>query len=316
TNETAAPLVALMFPGQGSQYAGMGKDLVGESSTAARVFEKADDILGYSLSRIMVGDDRDKLQRTIYTQPAVFVHSMALWAVLREHCEISPIVAAGHSLGEYSALCAADVLDFEQALDIIRVRATAMEEAQPPGSCGMAALVGPPGDEAVAMVEADRGDDVLEAANFNSPEQVVVSGHLSAVGRLVTTAKGRKRTKAVMLPVSSAFHTSLMQSARDALAEKLSAVRLGEGKFQVLANVNGEPYDSGETAKDLMIDQVVKPVQWVECVRTMKKLGASLFLEIGPGKVLSGLLRRIDRKARAVSISNLESIRAFQGADQ
>ncbi len=291
----------------------MARDLVQGSSRARHILQQADDILGYSLSHLMVAEDGDELNRTVHTQPAVFVHSMALLELLRERVTLSPMIAAGHSLGEYSALCAAGVLSFDEALDIIRVRAKEMDEAQPTGTCAMAALIGLTRERALALVDAHRGDEVLEAANFNAPDQVVVSGHLAAVRRAVDGVKEERKAKAVVLPVSSAFHTSLMGPARDALNRRLVGVSLAQAQFPVVANVSGRIYPSGDAAKELMIEQVVKPVLWEDCVRTMLDRGASVFVEVGPGKVLSGLLRRIDRTARAVSISDMEAIRTFEG---
>jgi [acyl-carrier-protein] S-malonyltransferase len=307
--------VALIFPGQGSQFAGMAKELAQESLLARTLLQRADDLLGYSLSKIMAGEQGDELNRTVHTQPAVFVNSMALLEVLRERYPLRPAMAAGHSLGEYSALCAAGVLGFDEALDIIRVRAEGMDTAQPVGACAMAALVGPTREEALRIVEAQRGDQVLEAANFNAPDQVVISGHAEAVGRVLEAIKSEKRSRGVMLPVSSAFHTGLMAPAKEALRSRLERVIPGKALFPVIANVNAEPYpDSGTRIKELLTEQVVRPVLWEECVRTMRRNGADLFLEIGPGKVLTGLMKRIERAVSAVSVSNLAGIDSLQGA--
>jgi [acyl-carrier-protein] S-malonyltransferase len=291
----------------------MASDLVRVSAAARRVLERADDVLGYSLSKIMFSDQGEDLDRTIHTQPAVFVHSMALLEVLREHCDPDPIIAAGHSLGEYSALCAAGVLTFDTALEIIRVRAEGMDAAQPPGTCGMAAFIGPGRDAVHRMVAEHRGEDVLEAANFNAPDQVVVSGHLAAVKRFVAAAGAVKRARAVLLPVSSAFHTELMEPARRLLAEKLAGTALKEPGFPVAANVDGGLHTFPEGTRQLLIDQVVRPVLWEDCVHTMRRAGAELFVEVGPGKVLTGLMRRIDRKARTVNLSSFGDITSFAG---
>lgn len=312
----ASESIALMFPGQGSQYPGMGADLARESAAARQLMERADDILRYSLSEIMLEDRKEELDRTINTQPAVFVHSMALLELLRERCPFTPTIAAGHSLGEYSALCAAGVLNFDDALKLIQVRAKGMDQAQPAGTCGMAALIGPTKDEALEIVESNRHNDVLEAANFNAPDQVVVSGHLSAVGRVIEAAKERDRARGVKLPVSSAFHTCLMEPAKQTLSEELGIVALKSSQFPVVANVTGQQYPSLAETKNLLIDQVVNPVLWVDCVQTMLKSRPSLFVEVGPGKVLTGLLHRIERKARAISISDMYGISAFEGVMQ
>ena len=305
------PQLALMFPGHGSQYPGMARDLIQGSARAREILERADDILGYSLSRLMVAEDGDELNRTVHTQPAIFVHSVALLELLRERVPLSPMIAAGHSLGEYSALCAAGVLSFDEALDVIRVRAQGMDEAQPAGTCAMAALMGLTKERALALIEAHRGDEVLEAANFNAPDQVVVSGRLPAVKRILAAAQLERKARAVMLPVSSAFHTGLMEPARDALDKRLASVSLAQGRFPVVANVTGRPYPPGDAGREMMIEQVVRPVLWEDCVRTMLDAGADFFVEVGPGKVLGGLLRRIDRTARSTSISSIEAIETF-----
>jgi [acyl-carrier-protein] S-malonyltransferase len=305
--------IALMFPGQGSQFPGMAIDLVREVPVARAILEKADDILGYSLSRIMAGESGDALNRTVHTQPAIFTHSMALFQALVERCPISPVMAAGHSLGEYSALCAAGVLSFEDALDIIRVRAQGMDDAQPPNTCSMAAIVGLSKDDVVRYVNEAREDQVLEAANFNAPDQVVISGHAEAVDRVLAAVKNEKRTRAVSLPVSSAFHTPLMESAKEALKSRLESVSPRKARFPVVANVTGQAYpDSEEEVKRLLTEQVVRPVLWEDSVRRMRSCGAEVFLEIGPGKALAGLLRRIDRTALAVSISDTSSMIAYE----
>jgi [acyl-carrier-protein] S-malonyltransferase len=306
--------IALMFPGQGSQFPGMAADLAAESPKARALLARADEILGYPLSRIMAGDRADELNRTVHTQPAIFIHSMALLEVLRDGFHLEPIMAAGHSLGEYSALCAAGVLSFEDALDVIRVRALGMEQAQPSGTCCMAALVGIPKEGVLRLVELHRGEEVLEAVNFNAPDQVVISGHVEAVNRAVEAAKKEKKTRAVMLPVSSAFHTSLMQPAKEALRARLDNVSAGSPSFPVIANVNAQEYPASDHGvKLLLTEQVVRPVLWEDCIRTMRENGAETFVEIGPGKVLAGLLRRIDREAVAINVSDLAGVRAFQG---
>lgn len=305
--------MAVVFPGQGSQFIGMASDLAEEVPAARQLLEQANDILGYSLTSYMAGDHGDELNRTVFTQPAIFVHSMALWQTLRVCCPVCPVVSAGHSLGEYSALCAAGVLSFEDALRVVQVRGQSMDESQPPGTCGMAALVGMQRDAVIATVDACRGSDVLEAANFNAPDQIVVSGHITALDRVIEAVKGQRRAKAVMLSVSSAFHTSLMEPAREALRHGLQSVHTEEGAFPVIANVNARPHPQGnDEIKALLTEQVVRPVLWEDSVRAMIAMGVQTFVEVGPGKVLTGLLRRIDRNARAINISDREGIRSLE----
>ncbi len=303
---------ALLFPGQGSQYPGMALDLARDYPAARSLLVRADEVLGYSLTRIMSGEYKDELNRTIHTQPAVFVHSMAILEILKEISPLTPSMAAGHSLGEYTALCAAGVMDFEDALSIIRVRAEGMEESQPAGTCGMAALIGVSRDQAKELVQRFRGDLVLEAANFNAPDQVVISGHIENLNRVLEHLKNERRIRAVMLPVSSAFHTHLMQPARDALRVKLADVVMKPPVFSVISNASAQPYSTSDVdIKQLLVDQVVSPVLWEDSIRAMLSSGVGLFVEIGPGKVLTGLLRRIDRAARAINISGIEDLRSF-----
>lgn len=201
------------------------------------------------------------------------------------------------------------MLDFGEALDIIRVRAEGMDNAQPAGTGAMAAIIGLSRQEVLKIVETVRGPQVLEAANFNAPDQVVISGHAEAIGRVLEAVKKEKRTRAVTLPVSSAFHTSLMGPAKEALRARLSKVTPGKSNFPVIANLNAEPYpDSEHGVKHLLTEQLISPVLWEDCIRAMRANGAETFIEIGPGKVLTGLMRRIERSASAVNISDLAGI--------
>lgn len=310
---SAFPSVALVFPGQGSQFPGMCTELAREFPACRSILERADALLGYSLTSIMNGDHGEELNRTVHTQPAVFVHSMALWEVLRGSCDLNPLVAAGHSLGEYSAMCAAGVISFEEALETVRVRATAMDESQPAGTCGMAAVIGVGREDVEAAVETCREDNVLQPANFNAPDQVVVSGHVTALNRLIEAIKTHRRSRTVLLPVSSAFHTSLMEPARELLRQQLEKVATREAAFPVMSNVTAEVHPSSDREiKRLLTEQVVRPVRWEDCVRKMLTMGAETFVEIGPGKVLTGLLKRIDRNARAINVSDPESLRSFE----
>jgi [acyl-carrier-protein] S-malonyltransferase len=306
--------VALMFPGQGSQFPGMAKDLISESSKAREILERADDCAGYFLSKIMEGEPPGELDCTRHTQPAIFVHSVALLEEFRSTYSVSPVVVAGHSLGEYSALYAAGVLDFESALRIILVRARGMEEAQPSSTCGMAAIIGMSKERALELVETCRGSDVLEIANFNAPDQMVISGHMKTVHRAVEAVRKEKRTRAVVLNVSSAFHTRLMEPSLEALRGELGQVSFGQAAYPVVANLDAQTYPSVESEiKERLVNQVVHPVLWEDCVKTMMNRGAKTFIEIGPGKVLAGLLRRIEKAATAINVSDLQSLRSLQG---
>ncbi len=307
--------IALMFPGQGAQFPGMASDIVSQDNECARILESADRILGYPLSEIMAGKRGDELNHTVYTQPAIFVHSMLVWRLVQRRLNIRPMVAAGHSLGEYSALCAAGALDFADALRIVKVRAECMHSAQPLGSCGMAAVIGIPVERVREIVSSVRERSVLDLANLNSPEQSVISGEISALDRAVQMAGKEKRSRVVGLHVSSAFHTSLMESARETLSDSLNEIHFGAIQFTVIANVNAVPYPAQDRdMKSLLLDQVVSPVLWEACVRKMISMGARIFLEIGPGKVLSGLLKRIDRSVSAISVSDFQGVVNLDGA--
>jgi [acyl-carrier-protein] S-malonyltransferase len=300
---------ALIFPGQGSQYSGMGNDLL-QFPSGRDFLSRADAVLGYSLSELM-SSDGDALNRTVYTQPAVFTHSAVVLDRLNA-AGFRLIAAAGHSLGEYTALYSAGVFTFEHALSVIQIRAKAMDEAQSAGSCGMAAVIGMPRDTLLDLIKSCACGDVLEAVNFNAPDQIVVSGHTSAINRLTESAKSHRRVRTVMLPVSSAFHTPLMDSAAGQIASALDAIEFSEPKFPVVSNVTGKPYPSApEEMRKLLVEQMTRPVLWQDCVHSLLEAGAIRLLEVGPGKVLTGLAKRIDRNINAVSVSDISSFNAF-----
>ena len=216
--------VALMFPGQGSQFPGMALDIIHENSDSRETLALADEILGYPLSRIMEGKIGDELNQTVHTQPAIFVHSMLVWRLLEKQPGLKPMVAAGHSLGEYSALCAAGVLTFEDALRLVQTRAEAMNKAQSAGSCGMTAVMGVPVDRIHEIVESAKRDSVLVIVNYNSPDQFVISGTRDAIDRATDILSKERRSRVVSLPVSSAFHTRLMESALESLKSILDEI--------------------------------------------------------------------------------------------
>ncbi len=307
--------LAVIFPGQGSQFRGMANDLLEQSESARDIMAQADSILGFELSKIMADPAGDGLGRTIFTQPAIFVHSLMLWNILRSATAILPRVAAGHSLGEYSALCAAGALSFEDALSCIRVRSAAMDNAQPPGLCGMMAVVGLSVKRVGEILEDLSGDDPVKIANFNSPDQAVLSGTLAALKTVATSFSQEKRCRCVMLPVSSAFHTDYMSPAKDELLQFLNNVEFKAPVFPVISNVTASifPEDPFEVRR-LLAEQVVSPVLWNDTISSMQTLAPERFLEIGPGKVLTGLMKRIDRAADCRTISELADIQAFIGA--
>jgi [acyl-carrier-protein] S-malonyltransferase len=307
--------IAVMFPGQGSQFPGMCSDVVAQDPESRATLEFADEILGYPLSQIMEGKNGDDLNQTVYTQPAIFVHSMLMWRLIQRKIGLKPAGAVGHSLGEYSALCAAGVLSFEDALKLVKIRSEAMNSAQAPGSCGMAAIIGVPHDRISEILSSVRQESVLSIANYNSPDQFVISGSIDAVDRAVEALNREKRSRVVRLPVSSAFHTELMGPATKILEKSLEGVSFIASRIPVIANYSAQPYptSSGEM-RSLLLKQLVSPVLWESCVRKMIEMGMGLFVEIGPGKVLSGLVKRIDRSVSVIAVQDIQAIEELVGA--
>ncbi len=287
--------IGFIFPGQGSQKVGMGRDWAEAHAQARAAFEEADDVLGFSLSRLCWEGPEEELQLTANTQPAILTCSIAMHRVIAGG-ELTPVAMAGHSLGEYSALVAAGALDFGTALALVRRRGELMQQAVPVGAGAMAALMGLDA-EAVGEVARDAGGDgVCAVANFNSPQQTVIAGHKPAVERAVTLAKERGVRIAKMLPVSAPFHSPLMRPAREALEPYLGAAELRDPAVPVVTNIDAVPVRRGDLARDALKRQVDGPVRWVESIRWMiDRGGVDTFVEVGPGKVLTGLGRRIDK---------------------
>lgn len=303
---------ALVFPGQGSQKVGMGKDLCRAHPEARAVFGRADAALGFSLSRICFAGPEESLRLTATTQPAVLVTALAALEVLRARlaAEWSSLVAcaAGHSLGEYAALVAAGALDFEDAVRTVRRRGGYMQEAVPVGRGAMAAVIGVPLEQVEDLCRAARGDDVLDPANLNAPDQIVVAGAAAAVDRLASLAKIRGAAKVIRLPVSAPFHCSLMAGAQARLAEDLGTLPLRDAAFPVLLNVSGRPERAAAKFRGALLRQVTAPVRWVDTVMAFRGLGAGTQVEVGPGRVLSGLARRIDPGLELLNVEDPASL--------
>jgi [acyl-carrier-protein] S-malonyltransferase len=295
--------IVFLFPGQGSQAIGMGKELAGNYPVARQTFEEADEALGYKLSELCFEGPEEKLKLTEITQPAILTASVAAWRVLQEK-GLKPDFVAGHSLGEYSAHVAAGTLTFADAVRTVRNRGKYMQEAVPVGVGAMAAIVGMPLAKVTEIaIEAAQGE-VCQAANINSPEQIVLSGNAGAVGRAVKLATGRGAKKAVSLPVSAPFHCSLMQPAQDRLAVDLAALSFQNPSCSVVCNVDATIVTSADASRDALIRQVTGTVKWEPSVRLLIEKGASLFVEVGPGKVLWGLMRQIDRSKTCVTVGD------------
>ncbi|HEX8362341.1 MAG TPA: ACP S-malonyltransferase [Longimicrobium sp.] len=307
--------IGLLFPGQGSQAVGMGRDLAERFPEAREVFEAADEALGFALTRLMWEGPEEELTLTRNTQPALLVHSAAAWAVLRAN-GVEAVCAAGHSLGEFSAYHAAGSLSFAAAVRAVRRRGELMYEAGQARPGTMAAVLGLDDDivEGVCR-EASHEDSVVVAANFNAPGQVVVSGDLSAVERVspMLVAAGAKKVTA--LNVSGAFHSPLMAPAEAGLLAELEAAEFNEPAFPVASNVTAAPVTDPVEARALLVQQLTSSVRWSQGVRAMLGLGVTQFLEVGTGKVLTGMLKRIDPAAagRGIALGTAEQIEAFLG---
>jgi [acyl-carrier-protein] S-malonyltransferase len=296
---------AFIFPGQGSQYRGMGKELAENFKIAGETFAEADDTLGFRISRLCFEGPEEELKLTANTQPAILTVSIAALRVVRTETPLTAAYLAGHSLGEYSALVAAGSLGFADALRTVRARGSYMQEAVPPGVGAMAAILGVEPDILAGIcLEAAQGE-VVSPANFNSPGQIVIAGHAGAVARVIEIAKNRGYRKAMLLPVSAPFHCSLMAPAGERLAETLAVVSTAQPEIPVVTNVEARPNKNEKRVRELLIRQVCAPVLWEASVQFMVELGVGRFIEIGPGKVLSGLVKRI---AKGVDVSNLEDV--------
>ncbi len=301
--------IAYIFPGQGSQFVGMGKDLFDNFAAAREVFEAADDALGFSLSEMCFSGDEADLQLTANTQPAILTASIAAYTVARAEGLPEPDMVAGHSLGEYSALVAAGVLDFADAVQTVRKRGTYMQEAVPVGVGAMAAILGldVPTVEA-GCAEAAQGQ-VCSPANVNSPSQIVIAGNSDAVDRACEILKEKGAKRAIRLNVSAPFHCALMMPAQERLASDLAALECGEFIFPVFHNVDAAANTDATAVCEKLTQQVSSPVRWLQTVENMSVAGAQNFIEIGPGKVLTGLVRQINKEVVYSNIENSESLR-------
>ncbi|MFO8003512.1 ACP S-malonyltransferase [Thioalkalivibrio sp.] len=300
---------AVMFPGQGSQSVGMLGELGSNHPIVLETFQEASDVLGTDLWGLCQNGPPERLNRTEHTQPAMLAAGVAAWRVLTAATPSRPVMLAGHSLGEYSALVAADALDFAAAVGLVAERAAAMQGAVPEGQGAMAAILGMEDSAVVALCNAASGSDVLEAVNFNSPGQVVIAGSAAAVERAIAAAPGAGAKRALRLPVSVPSHCALMLPAAERLMVKLDATELRLPRIPVLHNVSAAPVASIADLRKILAEQLFRPVRWVETIQAMRARGVRCLVEAGPGRVLTGLAKRIDRDLQLLEVSDEASLK-------
>ncbi|HEY4641731.1 MAG TPA: ACP S-malonyltransferase [Thermoanaerobaculia bacterium] len=301
---------AFVFPGQGSQYAGMGKDVAEKYPAARRVFDEIDSHLGFAISKLCFEGPDDELKLTQNTQPAILAVSSAIHAVLEELGIARRDLVAGHSLGEYSAIVSVGGLSPAEAAKIVHFRGKFMQEAVPVGTGGMAALIGPTVEEAQAICDEAAQNDVVSVANINSPGQVVIAGTAAGIARAIDVAKAKGR-KAIPLEVSAPFHCALMKPAEERLKPLLDDAQFKDLWVSLVSNVDASPIGTPTAVRNALIRQVVSPVRWVESVQKMIAMGVRRFVEVGPKNVLTGMIKRIDKTVELINVSDVASIEAY-----
>lgn len=299
--------LAFVFPGQGAQKVGMGKDFYDNYDVAKKMFKEADEALGYSIMKMCFEGPEEDLKLTANTQPAILTISCIANEILKEN-GIQPEITGGHSLGEYSALVAAGVLNFQDAVALVHKRGSYMQEAVPVGEGGMAAIIGVDRDKIVEVCQQFSAESPVQAVNFNCPGQIVIAGATKGVELAVEELKAVGAKKAVILPVSAPFHSTLMKPAAEKLAVELDKVTISDAKIPVVANVSAEILTKAEDIKASLVAQAASPVLWEDCVARMKEFGADILLEAGPGKTLCGFNRRIDKTITSLNVEDVASL--------
>ena len=302
--------LAFVFPGQGAQKVGMGKDFFDNYDVAKKMFKEADEALGYSIMKMCFEGPEEDLKLTANTQPAILTISCIANEILKEN-GVQPEITGGHSLGEYSALVAAGVLKFQDAVALVHKRGAYMQEAVPVGEGGMAAIIGVDREKIVEICQSVSAESPVQAVNFNCPGQIVIAGATRGVELAVEELKAAGAKKAVILPVSAPFHSTLMKPAAEKLAVELDKVTLSDAKIPVVANVNAQVLTKAEDIKASLVAQAASPVLWEDCVAKMKEFGADVLLEAGPGKTLCGFNRRIDKSIKSLNVEDVESLEKF-----
>lgn len=305
---TISANLAFVFPGQGSQKIGMLSDLAEANSTVEETFQEASDVLGYDCWQMVQQGEQEDINLTERTQPILLTASVAIWRLWQEQGGPAPIAMAGHSLGEWSALVCSGAVEFADAVGIVRARGALMQEAVPVGVGAMAAIMGMDDQVVIdACREAGNGQ-IVDAVNFNAPGQVVIAGDAEAVRRAANICKKAGAKRAVELPVSAPFHTSLMRPAADNLAELVAQTTFKPPQVTIVHNVHAQTEDNIEAIKSLMLEQIYKPVLWVDCVNSLATRGAEILVECGPGRVLNGLSKRINRELTSLSTDDVASL--------